>query len=132
MTKARVSPGRGEVDRIAKLLAGIDAQSKHDLRYYLKGETDWRMVTNIVRRCVRRLVNDPTRKMRIDHRQQLLQFAADYGLRVGNRLAEDLMTEVVRFKVTADTKDRYEAAASKAGHDLSTWARNVLDKAAGE
>lgn len=130
MTEARVTPGRDEVDRVARLLADIDADSKRDLRHYLAGATDWRMVNAILKRCIRRLVNDPNRRLRVDHRVLLLEYASKYGLRVGNTKADEPMTEWVRFKVTPAQKDAVNKAAATAGHDLTTWARNVVMKAA--
>lgn len=132
MTEAKVSPARQEVEQIATLLADIDADSKHALRHFLNGSTDWRLAQRIIKRCIHRLVNDSSRRLRRDHRVQLLEYAAAYGLRVGHTLANEPMTETVRFMVTAEQKDELEQAAKQAGNDLSTWLRDAtLQKARG-
>lgn len=126
MTEAKVKPGQDEVAAMAQLLANIDAKSKHDLRHYLAGTTDWRMALRIIKRCIQRIVNDSQARVRRDQRIQLLEFASRYGLKVGNTLADEPMTEMVRFMMTPTQKDEVLAAAAAAGHDLSTWGRDTL------
>lgn len=127
MTKATNHPTREEVDRIAKLLAQHDAASKHALRYYLRGSTEWDMALPTIRRCMRDLLNDRSRNLRRDVRMQLLEFASTYGLNV--RLTAsgiEPSNERVNCRITATQKDDIELAAKLVGVEVASWVREVL------
>lgn len=128
MTPPKVRPERDEVEAIGKLLGDIDAQSRHELRHFLAGQTDWRLAQRIIKRCINRLVHDSKARLRRDHRERLLEYAARYGLRIGSTLADVPMTETFRFVCTPDQKDELERAAREAGYvdNASAWGRDVL------
>lgn len=120
-------PVRKDVEEMAELLCRIDATSSHELRYFTAKQTDWRMAHAIVKRCVERLINDSTRRLRRDVREQLLLYAVKYGLQTHGAKADEIMSEVFRFRLTPTMKDDLVAAAKRAGiEDASDWARSVL------
>ncbi len=116
-----------DVDRIARLLAQHDANSKHALRYYLRGSTEWDMILPTVRRCMRDLLNDRTRNLRRDVRLELLEFAAKYGLSIRlTASGTEPSNERVSTRVTATQKDDIEMAAKLAGKSPTDWVRETL------
>lgn len=123
---ARNPPTQEVVDRIARLLAQVDHESKHQLRYYLAGKTEWQFVLPIVRRRVAHLIKTRDRNIRREQRMELLEFAAEYGTRTRNEVADEPLTVRVQIRVTPTHMDMLKDAAKLQGMELTDWYRQTL------
>lgn len=138
MTQSGRYPGwtREEVEAMAKLLSTLDADSRHALNGYLKGNVQWDYIIPVVRRRVAVLINSREKPISRDVRLKLLEFAATHGIKAAKpgfeTKSDEPLTELVQFRTTALQAAEIRGAAKRAKMKPNDWARQVLLKAARE
>lgn len=119
-------PTHAEVDRMARLLAQVDADSKYALRYFLAGQTTLDFVLPIVRRRLKAVLQAPERKLRSEQRLQMLEFAAAYGVRTRPTVADEPVSATFNMRFTPTHMDLLRDAAKLSDQKLTDWCRETL------